>query len=281
MEMASDRNNFAICLSLICVLFVMSCSTSKSQNKPESLLSDYDINANIKIAEIDNLGRIYLVTDKNILINYRPDFKEMYRHANTKSGAISSIDVSNPLKITVFYDNFNKVKIFDNTLTQITEMNLSEKFSDITACGSSNDDTYWVYDPTQFKLLKINENAEVLLETSNLNDFGMQDLTITDIREKSNFVLLTDRKKGFFVFDNLGQYAFHVPAIDIVSFQFDGKNIIYYTKEGLKFYSLTFKETHEITLPTDVKLDGCKFVIYHDQDFYVVYDGGIRFYINQ
>ena len=69
MEMASDRNNFAICLSLICVLFVMSCSTSKSQNKPESLLSDYDINANIKIAEIDNLGRIYLVTDKNILIN--------------------------------------------------------------------------------------------------------------------------------------------------------------------------------------------------------------------
>jgi len=219
MEMASDRNNFAICLSLICVLFVMSCSTSKSQNKPESLLSDYDINANIKIAEIDNLGRIYVVTDKNILINYRPDFKEMYRHANTKSGAISSIDVSNPLKITVFYDNFNKVKIFDNTLTQITEMNLSEKFSDITACASSNDGTYWVYDPTQFKLLKINENAEVLLETSNLNDFGMQDISITDIREKSNFVLLTDRKKGFYVFDNLGQYAFHVPAIDILIIQ--------------------------------------------------------------
>lgn len=280
MEMVSDRNNFAICLSLICVLFVMSCSTSKSQNKPESLLSDYDINANIKNAEIDNLGRIYLVTDKNILINYRPDFKEMYRHANTKSGAISSIDVSNPLKITVFYDNFNKVKIFDNTLTQITEMNLSEKFSDITACASSNDGTYWVYDPTQFKLLKINENAEVLLETSNLNDFGMQDLSITDIREKSNFVLLTDRKKGFYVFDNLGQYAFHVPAIDILSFQFDGKNIIYYTKEGLKFYSLTYKETHEITLPNDVKIDGCKFVIYHDQDFYVVYDNGIKLFRN-
>ena len=278
--MVSDRNNFAICLSLICVLFVMSCSTSKSQNKPESLLSDYDINANIKNAEIDNLGRIYLVTDKNILINYRPDFKEMYRHANTKSGAISSIDVSNPLKITVFYDNFNKIKIFDNTLTQITEMNLSEKFSDITACASSNDGTYWVYDPTQFKLLKINENAEVLLETSNLNDFGMQDLSITDIREKSNFVLLTDRKKGFFVFDNLGQYAFHVPAIDILSFQFDGKNIIYYTKEGLKFYSLTYKETHEITLPNDVKIDGCKFVIYHDQDFYVVYDNGIKLFRN-
>ncbi|HMT54985.1 MAG TPA: hypothetical protein PKD16_18245, partial [Saprospiraceae bacterium] len=267
--MASDRNNFAICLSLICVLFVMSCSTSKSQNKPESLLSDYDINANIKIAEIDNLGRIYVVTDKNIIVNYNPSFKEMYRHANTKSGAISSIDVSNPLKITVFYDNFNKIKIFDNTLTQITEMNLSEKFSDITACASSNDGTYWVYDPTQFKLLKINENAEVLLETSNLNDFGMQDISITDIREKSNFVLLTDRTKGFYVFDNLGQYAFHVPAIDILSFQFDGKNIIYYTKEGLKFYSLTFKETHEITLPNDVKIDGCKFVIYHDQDFYV------------
>ena len=258
----------------------MSCSTSKSQNKPESLLSDYDINANIKIAEIDNLGRIYVVTDKNILINYRPDFKEMYRHANTKSGAISSIDVSNPLKITVFYDNFNKIKIFDNTLTQITEMNLSEKFSDITACASSNDGTYWVYDPTQFKLLKINENAEVLLETSNINDFGMQDISITDIREKSNFVLLTDRTKGFYVFDNLGQYAFHVPAIDILSFQFDGKNIIYYTKEGLKFYSLIFKETHEITLPNDVKIDGCKFVIYHDQDFYVVYNKGIKLFRN-
>lgn len=280
MEMVNDRNNFSLCLNLICALFFISCSTSKSQSQQENIVNENDINVNIKIAEIDNLGRIYVVTDKNIIVNYNPSFKEMYRHANTKSGAISSIDVSNPLKITVFYNDFNKVKIFDNTLTQITEMNLSEKFSDITACGSSNDDTYWVYDPTQFKLLKINENAAVLLETSNLNDFGMQDLSITDIREKSNFVLLTDRTKGFYVFDNLGQYAFHVPAIDIVSFQFDGKNIIYYTKEGLKFYSLTFKETHEITLPTDVKLDGCKFVIYHGQDFYVVYDKGIKLFRN-
>ena len=118
--MASDRNNFAICLCLICVLFVMSCSTSKSQNKPESLLSDYDINANIKIAEIDNLGRIYLVTDKNILINYRPDFKEMYRHANTKSGAISSIDVSNPLKI-------NPLRVRSASLRQVSAFMVLEK----------------------------------------------------------------------------------------------------------------------------------------------------------
>lgn len=69
---------------------------------------------------------------------------------------------------------------------------------DVSACGVTNDGHLWIYDPTQFKLIKISDTGVSVLETSNVNDFGMVNVKITDIREKGNYVILCDRSKGFY-----------------------------------------------------------------------------------
>ena len=144
---------------LLYLLILISCSPTK-KTVSTSLPGEGDFHLKVKpfLAEVDNLGRLYVVDNKNRLINYKPDLTEQYRYADKKTGFISRIDVSNPLKIVVFSDDFNKAVILDNTLSLISELNLSDKFADITACTVSNDGNFWVYDPVQFKLIKIRDN---------------------------------------------------------------------------------------------------------------------------
>jgi hypothetical protein len=235
-----------------------------------------DINVKPRLADIDNLGRIYVVDEKNTIINYRPDFTEMYRYANNRKGQISSVDLTNPLKVVVFYDDFNHVKIFDNTLTLITELDLADKFSDVTAAAASNDGNLWIYDPVQFKIIKVSENGSQILETANVNDFGMQQLKVSGIKEKNNVLVLCDPAKGFYFFDNLGQYLFHYAVADIIHFQFDGNSIIYYTSEGLFSFSLKTKEKYAWDI-TGIKKSGTlKYVMVHDKSLYMVNRFGIE-----
>ena len=259
------------------VILVSSCASKKNiPNVIPSVVEKYDIAVQPIFAEVDNLGRLYVLDDKNRIINYKPDLTEQYRFANTRSGQVTTLDVTNPLKVVAFYDDFNQVKVLDNTLSIINELNLADKFADISACGVTNDGHLWVFDPVQFKLIKINDSGVKVMESSNVNDFGMVDVKITDIREKGNFVVLCDRNKGFYIFDNLGQYLYFFESKDIKSFQFDGRNIYYYTSTGLKSYSVKFKERLILGVPIDVNKSRLKNILYNAGEFIEVKQNGLN-----
>lgn len=262
------------------VLVFTSCSTTKKTNNVGLPAENGDFHLKVKpfLAEVDNLGKIYVVDTKNRLINYKPDLTEQYRYADKKNGFISRIDISNPLKIVAFSDDFNKVVLLDNTLSVITELNLAEKFADVTACSVSNDGNLWIYDPTQFKLIKIRDNGTIILETSNVNDFGMSGVQIYDIKEKNNIVVLCDKNQGFYFFDNLGQYQYHFEAKDIKHFTFDGRNVYYYTNTGMKSYSVKFKERLLLGTPFETGKPGLKYVIHLTNDYYEINENGINIY---
>ncbi len=269
---------FKISICLLLYIFTLVSCAVKNGNLQDKAKTKYNFNINVspRLVEVDNLGRIYAVNQNNVIINYKPDLSEQYRFANKKSGSISSLDVTNPLKIIAFYDDFNQVKIFDNTLSVINELNLADKFSDITACGVTNDGNLWIYDPTQFKLLKIKDNGSILTESSNVNDFGLTNVRISDIKEKGNYVVLCDRNKGFYFFDNLGQYLYHYEAKDIRSFQFDGRNVYYYTSTGLRSYSVKFKEKLILAFPPEMNKPGLKYILYQGGDLIEVNESGIN-----
>ena len=271
-------NSFSsVYMITLMVILVSSCASKKNiPNVIPSVVEKYDIAVQPIFAEVDNLGRLYVLDDKNRIINYKPDLTEQYRFANTRSGQVTTLDVTNPLKVVAFYDDFNQVKVLDNTLSIINELNLADKFADISACGVTNDGHLWVFDPVQFKLIKINDSGVKVMESSNVNDFGMVDVKITDIREKGNFVVLCDRNKGFYIFDNLGQYLYFFESKDIKSFQFDGRNIYYYTSTGLKSYSVKFKERLILGVPIDVNKSGLKYILYNAGEFIEVNQNGLN-----
>ena len=258
------------CLSL----GFFSCAVKKAEINDTS--PKFLIPVNVKSAEVDNLGKLYVVDTRNHLINYDAEGKEMYRFASSKSGAISTVDVTDPLRTVVFYDDFNQVRIFDNTLTAVSELDFADKFADISACGATNDGNLWVFDPVQFRLIKIRTSGEKILESVNVNDVGMAGAQIRAIREKNNVVVLCDPQRGFYFFDNLGQYIFHQEVTDVKAFQFDGRYITYYTPTGLKKYNIVRKERQMVGFPLEMKTEGLLYIYFQGGDYYEVNAKGIN-----
>lgn len=269
--------NESLKYTLFFIFVVMLMPSCKSKSAVALSFPDMamDIKTQLRLAKVDKLGNIYIVDTKNRLIKYDNKFNELYRYANNRYGLISTVDVTNPLRIVLFYDDFNQVSILDNTLSVIRSLDLSQQFLDVSACGVSNDGHLWIYDPVQFKLLKINEEGRSLTASDNVNNFGIAGGYISEILESDNHVVLCDFTKGFWFFDNFGRYVYHFPVQGLNAFQFDGKFVIYYTTTGLKTFSILLKERQIIAVDSFSNTQEMKYILYNDGYYYGVFTNGI------
>jgi WD40 repeat protein len=93
----------------------------------------------------DDFENIYYI--KNNVI-YKKTALKTYTYSNTQFGGISSIDIKNPLKILLFYSDFNTAIILDNNLNELTSpINFtSESFSkNISFSSISSNNNLWLF----------------------------------------------------------------------------------------------------------------------------------------
>ena len=172
----------------------------------------YSIKGDFNIIETDNLGKIYLVSDNNELLQYDQDYNLLYKFSVNTLGSISSIDVSNPQKILIYYPDFQFIVFVDNTLSEIKRLNLeSMGFWDIQGVGLSNDNLIWIYDPVNYKMIKIEESGKVRL-SSNEAFFGdLDDIFAPKVyAEDSNVFLYSESE--VMLFDLFGQHLKTMPV---------------------------------------------------------------------
>lgn len=72
---------------------------------------------------------------------------ETFEYKNVALGQISKVDLQNPLKMVLFYEDFNTVILLDNQLNKMTEINFSQNNIPIvaTAIGMSTQNQLWIY----------------------------------------------------------------------------------------------------------------------------------------
>jgi hypothetical protein len=72
---------------------------------------------------------------------------ERFEYKNVSLGTITRIDIQNPLKIIIFYQDFNTVIILDNQLNEIQKINFNLHIENInaTAVGNALQNNLWVY----------------------------------------------------------------------------------------------------------------------------------------
>lgn len=72
---------------------------------------------------------------------------EIWEYKNVSLGTITKIDLQNPLKIAVFYGDFNSVILLDNQLNETQRINFSEQLTPInaTAVGVASQNRLWIY----------------------------------------------------------------------------------------------------------------------------------------
>jgi len=92
----------------------------------------------------DSFGFYYTI--KNNVFS-KIDTKVTLEYKNISLGKITKVDLKNPLKIVLFYENFNTVIIVDNQLNETQKINFSENSIPIvaTAIGLASQNQLWVY----------------------------------------------------------------------------------------------------------------------------------------
>ncbi len=160
-----------------------------------------------KFIGVDEYKNIYTV-DRATL--FKSNDKEQIQFSDIQLGSIKSVDILNPLRITVFYDQFNTAVILDNRLNEITRINFNQldNFKNISYAQTASDRRLWIYnqDLQQLELFDYRTNRvekssppisqPVLGMTSNFNYCWL--LTESELLKYNTYGSLIYKKpKGF------------------------------------------------------------------------------------
>lgn len=165
--------------------------------------------------DVDMLNNLYLVTAGNQLkkLNAQGDsvavFNEVKRFGNP-----SLLDVSNPLKVLLYYKNFSTVVMLDRFLSSRNSINFRQQniFS-VKAIGTAYDNNTWLFDEQDMKLKKIDDAGKVLTETTDWRLLMDSVPAPEKIIDANNFVYLYDPNKGFYIFDYYGTFKNSLPFL--------------------------------------------------------------------
>ena len=73
--------------------------------------------------------------------------RDTLEYKNISLGKITKVDLQNPLKIVLFYENFNTVILLDNQLNETQKINFSESTIPfvVSAVGIASQNQLWIY----------------------------------------------------------------------------------------------------------------------------------------
>ncbi len=227
------------------------------------------IKANFDQFTIDNIGNIYAIIDAEI-VKYLPNGKFFARYSNLKLGKISFVDATNPLKVLLYYKDFQQLVFLDNQLSvnsnEVSLENLGYEQTELLCAGANN--IFWIYDRKNNELLRFNENSKLISSTGNLKQILKTDLEPNFMKEYNGFLYLNSPEQGIYVFDFYGAFSKLIPIKTLRGFRVD-EEIIYYRRDS-SLCSYNFKLLEEACKPLpDHKM--LKGVNYFKQALYLSY----------
>jgi len=197
----------------------------------------------------DDLGNIYIVQQEKLL-KYDLSGNLLKTFDDKSYGDIASIDVTDPLKILVFYKDFSKIVFLDNTLSPKGDpISLADKgFSQTLLACTSTQNAFWTFDQESFQLYRFDINISV----SNKSESFLQEsdaMKPVFMKEYNNFIYLSDTLNGVMVFDRYGTFSKTYILKPLPCFQLIGENLLYIKDQTLHQFNLKSLEENKIILP--------------------------------
>ena len=128
----------------ILLLFYSTISFCQTEKIDAVKMESVNIQADAFIG-LDGLGNSYFIKDNAFL---KRKNNQTFEYKNLSFGKISKIDIQNPLKIVLFYENFNTVVLLDNQLNEIQQIAFLENEDTViaVATGMASQNRLWIYD---------------------------------------------------------------------------------------------------------------------------------------
>src|SRR5258705_1907932 len=189
----------------ISILLFSFCFTAIAQN--DSLFKPLTrIKGDIVAFAADNFDNIYLLNSYDQLkkIDAKGDSVAVFNNVR-KYGKVAQLDVSNPLRVLLYYKDFSTVVILDRLLNVRSTIDLRKQdVFQVQAICLSYDNKIWLYDEFEHKLKKIDEDGKTLFATTDFRQLFNEAFSFTTICDQDGFLYLYDKNKGVYVFDYYG-----------------------------------------------------------------------------
>ena len=197
----------------------------------------------------DNLQNIYLIssnTNQIKKLNSNGDSVAVFNNT-VRYGKIYSLDVTNPLKVLVYYKDFSTVVILDRFLATRTTIDFRRLgITQARAIAQSYDGNIWLYDEGEGKIKKMDENNNVLLESSDLRLVFDDSLSPQKIIDNNGQLYLYDNRLGWLIFDYYMAFKKRLPfdhwqdvnANDNVLSGRHSDRFLYASQNDIDFHSL-------------------------------------------
>lgn len=187
--------------------------------------------------DVDVLDNIYLITEKNQLKKIRANGDSLAVFNDVKKfGNPTLLDISNPLKVLLYYKSFSTVIILDRFLAVRNTINLrNQNIFKVKTLATSYDNNIWIFDEQNISLKKINDEGKVLSETTDLRQLFDTVPSPGQITDKNNFVYLYDENRGFYIFDYYGSFKNNLPFLNWKHIAVYGNKLMGF--KGDTFYS--------------------------------------------
>lgn len=218
------------------------------------ILSDYQFIKSVNVAGemhySDPIGNVYVVSS-NTLKKFSTAHVQAAVYTNTFLGNIHSVDVSDPLRILLFYKDYNQIIWVDNFLSEIRSPVWLDALGidQVELVCSSSQGGFWVFNSLNNQLQYFDVQLQFVHESPTLNILTGPDISPTFMIEKSRLVYLNVPGTGILVFDRFGNYSKTLP-VDVASIFQVTDNYLYYMKDGeLYSYDLQTAEFAIMELP--------------------------------
>ncbi len=194
------------------------------------------------LVAINNFSTYYQITGNTF---YKVEPNQTVNYSNVQLGKITSATAFNPLRINLFYKNFNTVVILDNRLSEIykIDFNAIQPYKNVTQIATGYDTTLWIFnqDLQQLELFDYKTNkarATTMPVESN----------VLDLVSNYNYVwLLTE--KFLYTHNYFGSMINKIENDNFTNISEDNGNLIIQNKDGLSFLAKDTDHLIPIELP--------------------------------
>lgn len=220
---------------------------------PDSLRFQGSIPALAAFATSDHFANTYLISQENAIVKYDSVGRQIAEFTNNRLGRATFLDASNPLKILVWYPDFQTVVLLDRTLTEMGRLNfLRVELYAVRCVAMAFDGNIWAFDDAVSKAVKLSLDGAVLLESPPLNVYFPQRFSATRIRDSGRLVYLNDPASGLCALDQYANLENAYNTFRMTDFETDGEWLVYLEKDRLCLQNQTRLQLLYVPLPPRV-----------------------------
>lgn len=207
----------------------------------------------------DRLQNLYIISSGK-LKKYESNGTLTAGFDNLYFGDISFVDASDPFRILLYSEDFNKIRFVDNVLKPFGEaiaLNDFGVFSCPALC-SSQKGGFWLFNEQSGQIIRYDKDLQQVQKSISVFPLLNQQTKAQFLIEKSNRLFLSFSNK-IMVFDDMANYLFSIKIKHTNQFQIKNNNLLLWSENDMLRYNLTNQKTDTLHFDLNKKIQYARY----------------------